>query len=81
MLTYRIHYLLSFLWNNITDIHNRRTLTRYVMQRKHVLSYLKRRSAPRYDAVLPRLGLVPRAVEGEITIRKGLPPRPGQSKY
>ena len=56
LLTYRIHYLVSQLRSNITDLHNRRVLTRYVMQRKHILSYLKNKDEDRYDAVLPRLG-------------------------
>lgn len=80
-MTYRIHYLVAQLRSNVTDIHNRRVLKRYVMQRKHVLAYLKRESEDRYDVLLPRLGLSPRAVEGEIIIRKGLPPAPDEAKF
>ena len=39
-----------------------------VHQRAKILKYLKRKSPQRYAAVLPRLGLDPRAVEGELVL-------------
>jgi small subunit ribosomal protein S15 len=39
-----------------------------VHHRAKILKYLKSISRPRYDDVLPRLGLEPESVEGELLI-------------
>lgn len=43
-------------------------MTMLVHQRAKILKYLKKKSEDRYQALLPRLGLERRAVEGEIIV-------------
>lgn len=51
------------------DIASRRSLRALLHSRAKVLKYLKRSDRDRYDRVLPRIGVDPRAVEGEIILR------------
>jgi hypothetical protein len=53
------------LFNN-KDVHNRRQLRMLIGQRARLLKYLKRKSMARYLEFLPRVGLTPDAVEGEL---------------
>lgn len=39
-----------------------------VYQRARLLKYLKRKSPARYEALLPRIGVEARAVEGEVVV-------------
>lgn len=69
ILTYRIRNLHEHLADGHRhDNHNRRGMTLLVHQRAKLLKYLKRKSLSRYEALLPRLGLQRRAVEGEIVV-------------
>ncbi|KDQ62854.1 hypothetical protein JAAARDRAFT_28830 [Jaapia argillacea MUCL 33604] len=60
------------LWEHLTkfkrDVGNRRGLRKYVHQRAKILKYLKRVDRDRYDALLPRIGLEPESVEGELVV-------------
>src|SRR6266849_2926157 len=53
------------VWNHLRefkrDVANRRSLRRLVHQRAKLLKYLKRTDRDRYERVLERLGLEPRA--------------------
>lgn len=69
ILTYRIRNLHEHLEDNHRhDNHNRRSMNQLVHQRASLLKYLKRKSLSRYEALLPRIGVVPRAVEGEVIV-------------
>lgn len=69
MLTYRIRNLHEHLETGARhDNQNRRSMTMLVHKRAKLLKYLRRTSPARYEAILPRLGLEPRAVEGEIVV-------------
>jgi len=68
LLTWRIRNVWNHLENARRDIHNKRTLRQLVHHRAKVLKYLRRTDRGRYLTVLDRLGLDPRAVEGEITL-------------
>ncbi|KAI0701159.1 S15/NS1 RNA-binding domain-containing protein [Cytidiella melzeri] len=60
------------VWDHIHkfkhDIGSRRSLRTLVHKRAKILKYLKRKDRDRYDAVLDRLGLEPKSVEGELVI-------------
>ncbi len=60
------------VWEHINkfkhDIAGRRSLRTLVHKRAKILRYLKRKDRDRYDAVLERLGLEPKSVEGELVI-------------
>lgn len=68
VLTYRIRNLHEHLGDNRHDNHNRRSMNLLVHQRAKLLKYLKRKSSSRYDALLPRIGVIARAVEGEVVL-------------
>lgn len=68
VLTYRIRNLHEHLETKRHDNSNRRGMAALVQKRAKILKYLKRESISRYNAILPRLGIEPRAVEGEITV-------------
>ncbi|UZJ51142.1 hypothetical protein CBS101457_000462 [Exobasidium rhododendri] len=69
VLTYRIRNLQEHLQSDARhDNQNRRSMTLLVHQRAKLLKYLKRKSASRYKALLPRIGVEARAVEGEIVV-------------
>ncbi|KAF8314425.1 hypothetical protein DL93DRAFT_2080039, partial [Clavulina sp. PMI_390] len=69
LFTLRIRDMWSHMQQAPRDIHARHSLSILLNQRAKVLRYLKRTDRNRYDAVLPRIGLDPRAVEGEIILR------------
>ncbi|KAI0094988.1 hypothetical protein BDY19DRAFT_988772 [Irpex rosettiformis] len=60
------------VWQHINqfkhDVASRRGLRTLIHKRAKVLRYLKRKDRDRYDAVLDRLGLEPKSVEGELVI-------------
>ncbi|KAI6163680.1 S15/NS1 RNA-binding domain-containing protein [Pisolithus thermaeus] len=68
ILTLKIRNLWEHLLKFRMDIDNRRALRRMVHQRAKVLKYLKRKDLDRYEAILPRLGLEPGSVEGELVV-------------
>ncbi|KAF9235125.1 S15/NS1 RNA-binding domain-containing protein [Melanogaster broomeanus] len=68
LLTMQIRNLWSHLLEFRKDVQNRRGLRKLVHQRAKILRYLKRIDRDRYDAVLPRLGLDPSSVEGELLV-------------
>lgn len=69
ILTYRIRNLQEHLLDSHRhDSSNRRAMSNLVQQRAKVLKYLKRTKPHRYLALLPRIGIEARAVEGEIIV-------------
>ncbi|KAH8921282.1 hypothetical protein BT69DRAFT_1221701 [Atractiella rhizophila] len=79
VLTYRIRLLHNHLQTDTRDIHNRRSLRALISNRAKQLRYLKSINQQRYYDLLPKLGLEPAAVEGELVYRivgKGKPPLP-----
>lgn len=52
------------------DIENRRPLRTLVHQRARILRYLRAVDVKRYDDCLHKIGVVPRAVEGEVIVTK-----------
>lgn len=60
------------LWDHLqlrkSDRGNRPRLTKMVHRRARILKYLKSASRQRYYDVLPRLGLEPESVEGELIV-------------
>ncbi len=57
VLSERIKNLTEHLKGHTKDNHSRRGLLVMVGQRRRLLDYLKGSSAPRYDALITRLGL------------------------
>jgi small subunit ribosomal protein S15 len=57
LLTARINHLTPHFKEHAKDHHGRRGLLRMVNQRKSLLSYLKRKDAERYTALINKLGL------------------------
>lgn len=72
ILTYRIRNLWAHVNNFRRDIHNRRNLQLLLHQRAGLLKYLKRTGRARYNALLPRLGIEPEVVEGEVNLFRSL---------
>lgn len=70
ILTYRIRSLLTHLAAMPRDIQNRRPLRSLVHQRARILRYLRAIDVKRYDECLTKIGVVPRAVEGEVVMTK-----------
>lgn len=68
VLTYRIRNLHEHLQTNRHDNSNRRSMSLLTHQRAKILKYLKAKSPQRYHAILPRIGIQARAVEGEIVV-------------
>ncbi|KAK0551085.1 hypothetical protein OC846_000824 [Tilletia horrida] len=68
LLTYRIRNMHSHLANARHDNHNRRQMNIMVHKRAKLLKYLKRTEPQQYQSLLPRVGLLPRAVEGELIL-------------
>ncbi|PWN47385.1 hypothetical protein IE53DRAFT_390476 [Violaceomyces palustris] len=68
VLTYRIRNLASHLETARHDNSNRRAMAMLVQQRAKILKYLKRKDSKRYNAILPRIGIEARAVEGEVVV-------------
>jgi small subunit ribosomal protein S15 len=57
VLSHRIANLTEHFKTNVKDNHSRVGLLRLVNQRRSLLDYLKRIDAPRYEALISRLGL------------------------
>jgi len=57
ILSERIQKLTEHLTTHTKDFHSRRGLLVMVGQRRSLLDYLKRIDAPRYEALIDRLGL------------------------
>lgn len=70
LMTYRLHLLHDHLSQQRfrKDNTTRRNMTLLVHKRAKLLKYLKRTEPKRYDALLPRIGVHPRAVEGELIV-------------
>jgi small subunit ribosomal protein S15 len=68
LLTYQIRKLHEHLRRTPRDIANRRSLRMLCHQRAKILRYLKRTDRERYSNLLPRIGVEPGAVEGEIVV-------------
>ncbi|KZT52891.1 S15/NS1 RNA-binding domain-containing protein [Calocera cornea HHB12733] len=69
ILTVRIRNMWKHLTTHKKDIHNRRSLKSMVHERAKILKYLERLDPARFDDLLPRLGLDPVAVQGEIIVK------------
>lgn len=57
LLTARINELTPHFKQHLKDHHGRRGLLKMVNQRKRLLAYLKAKDAPRYTALIQKLGL------------------------
>ena len=57
LLTARINELTPHFKTHLKDHHGRRGLLRLVNRRKNLLAYLKEKDAPRYTALINKLGL------------------------
>jgi len=57
LLSARIEELTGHFATHKKDHHSRRGLLKLVNQRRKLLSYLKRKDAPRYQELIARLGL------------------------
>ena len=57
ILTERINNLTEHMKIHKKDFHSRRGLLIMVGQRRRLLDYLKQKEAPRYEALIKRLGL------------------------
>jgi small subunit ribosomal protein S15 len=57
LLTERINNLTDHFKTHKKDVHSRRGLLMMVSKRRSLLDYLKKTDAPRYDALIQRLGL------------------------
>ena len=64
----RIRNIFSHLIDSPKDVSNQRSLRNLLSKRIKVLRYLKTQSLDRYSACLERIGVEPRAVEGEQVI-------------
>ncbi|GAA5857592.1 hypothetical protein JCM8547_004286 [Rhodosporidiobolus lusitaniae] len=71
ILTARIRSLSSHLISQPRDIHNRQALRQLISKRANVLKYLRAVSVSRYEECLEKIGVEPRAVEGEVIVTKG----------
>ncbi|HED16141.1 MAG TPA: 30S ribosomal protein S15 [Gammaproteobacteria bacterium] len=57
LLTTRVNHLTDHFGTHKHDHHSRRGLLRMINQRRKLLDYLKKKSAPRYQDLIKRLGL------------------------
>ena len=57
LLTERINNLSDHFKTHKKDVHSRRGLLMMVSKRRSLLDYLKKTDAPRYDALIQRLGI------------------------
>ena len=57
LLSKEIAKLLSHLKKSPKDLHSKRGLIRMVVKRKKLLSYLKKESEKRYNAIIKKVGL------------------------
>ncbi|GAA6022601.1 hypothetical protein JCM11491_000697 [Sporobolomyces phaffii] len=70
ILTARIHSLSAHLVSSPRDVQNRQSLRQLVSKRAKILKYLRTLSVTRYEECLEKIGVEPRAVEGEVIVRK-----------
>ncbi|BGP53226.1 hypothetical protein JCM8202v2_000785 [Rhodotorula sphaerocarpa] len=70
ILTMRIRSLAQHLISLPRDIQNRQALRLMIARRARVLKYLRKVSVTRYEDVLDKIGVEPRAVEGEVIATK-----------
>ena len=70
ILTMRIRSLSAHLVSSPRDVQNRQALRLLVARRAKVLKYLRAVSVARYEECLEQVGVEPRAVEGEVVVRK-----------
>ncbi|GAA5979008.1 hypothetical protein JCM10908_002770 [Rhodotorula pacifica] len=70
ILTMRIRSLSAHLISLPRDIQNRQALRLMISRRARLLKYLRKVSVTRYEDVLDKIGVEPRAVEGEVVITK-----------
>ncbi|BGO88788.1 hypothetical protein NBRC10512_006928 [Rhodotorula toruloides] len=70
ILTLRIRSIFEHLKASPRDVENRQALRQLVHKRGKILKYLRNVSVTRYEDVLLKIGVEPRAVEGEIIMRK-----------
>ncbi|BGP13194.1 hypothetical protein JCM10213_000226 [Rhodosporidiobolus nylandii] len=70
ILTSRIRSLSSHLISQPRDIENRQALRHLIAKRATVLKYLRAVSVTRYEECLEKIGVEPRAVEGEVIVTK-----------
>ncbi|GAA5965821.1 hypothetical protein JCM3765_001193 [Sporobolomyces pararoseus] len=70
ILTARIHSLSAHLVSSPRDVQNRQALRQLVSKRAKILKYLRTLSVSRYEECLEKIGVEPRAVEGEIIVKK-----------
>lgn len=66
----RIRSLAQHLISLPRDIQNRQALRLMIARRARVLKYLRKVSVTRYEDVLDKIGVEPRAVEGEVIVTK-----------
>lgn len=66
----RIRSLSSHLISSPRDVQNRQALRLLISRRAKVLKYLRAVSVARYEECLERIGVEPRAVEGEVVVSK-----------
>lgn len=66
----RIRSLSAHLVSSPRDVQNRQALRLLVARRAKVLKYLRAVSVARYEECLEQVGIEPRAVEGEVVVRK-----------
>jgi small subunit ribosomal protein S15 len=57
VLSERINNLTEHFKSHVKDNHSRRGLLKMVSQRRRLLDYLKNNEAPRYEALISKLGL------------------------
>jgi small subunit ribosomal protein S15 len=67
-MTMKIRNLWDHLQKHRSDRGNRPRLAKMVHVRANMLKYLKSTSRQRYNDLLPRLGLEPESVEGELLV-------------
>ncbi|GAA5900957.1 hypothetical protein JCM5296_004939 [Sporobolomyces johnsonii] len=70
ILTFRIRSLSAHLISSPRDVQNRQSLRLMIAKRAKVLKYLRSVSVTRYEDCLDKIGVEPRAVEGEVVVRK-----------
>ncbi|GAA5860420.1 hypothetical protein JCM3774_000413 [Rhodotorula dairenensis] len=70
ILTMRIRSLSEHLISLPRDIQNRQALRLMIARRARMLKYLRQVSVTRYEDVLDKIGVEPRAVEGEVIVTK-----------
>ncbi|KAM0792782.1 hypothetical protein ACM66B_002551 [Microbotryomycetes sp. NB124-2] len=70
LLTAKIHNLKNHLKSQPRDISNQRPLRTMIHQRSKILKYLRSLDVGRYEECLAKIGVEPRAVEGEVIVTK-----------